>query len=115
MNSYSEMKLLVHSEPGRLHLLPALPTDRLPAGTLAGVRARGGVTVEMLHWNMRMRNVTVHLRAVHAHELVLSCRHAQRSVRPLDLSAEEIDLARVENGWRVALPSDTTVRLRCGV
>ncbi|MHC5057642.1 MAG: glycosyl hydrolase family 95 catalytic domain-containing protein [Planctomycetota bacterium] len=109
------MKLLVHSEPGRLHLLPALPTDRLPTGTLTGIRARGGVTVEMLHWNMRTRNVTVHLRADSAHELVLSCRRPLRAIRPLDLSAEELGLARVENGWRVSLPADASVRLRCGV
>ena len=109
------MKLLVHSEPGRLELLPALPTDRLPTGTAIGIRARGGVTVEMLHWNMQTRNVSVHLRADHAHDLALSCRHALRSVRPLDMSAGDLGLSHEGNGWRIALPAGEVVRLRCGV
>lgn len=109
------MKLLVHSEPGRLELLPALPTDRLLSGTVRGMRARGGVTIEMLHWNMRTRNVTVHLRAAHAHPVVLSCRHRLRSVRPLDLSRDELRISREERGWRIELPADRSVRLRCSV
>jgi hypothetical protein len=109
------MKLLVHSEPGRLTLLPALPTDRLPTGTATGIRARGGVKLEMLHWNMATRSVTVHLRADHAHELALSCRHALRSVRSLDMSGDDLGLSHEENAWRLALPAGEIVRLRCGV
>ena len=40
------LEMLVQSEPGRLHLLPALPTA-WPSGELRGVRARGGLALDV--------------------------------------------------------------------
>ncbi len=42
------LEMLVQSKPGELHLLPALP-QAWPSGELRGVRARGGVELE-LRW-----------------------------------------------------------------
>jgi alpha-L-fucosidase 2 len=39
------LEMLVQSEPGRLHLLPALPAA-WPSGSLRGVLARGGLTLD---------------------------------------------------------------------
>ncbi len=44
------IKMLVASEPGRITLLPALPTA-WPTGTIEGVLCRGQVEVERLHWS----------------------------------------------------------------
>ncbi|MFY1636426.1 glycosyl hydrolase family 95 catalytic domain-containing protein [Solwaraspora sp. WMMB335] len=44
------IEMLIDSQPGRLHLLPAWPAE-LPGGTLRGVTCRGQVTVEELTWD----------------------------------------------------------------
>jgi hypothetical protein len=44
------IEMLVQSQPGRLALLPALPPS-WQAGSIRGVRARGGVIVEELTWD----------------------------------------------------------------
>jgi hypothetical protein len=44
------IKTLVASDPGKLHLLPALP-KAWPTGTIEGVLCRGQIEVRRLHWN----------------------------------------------------------------
>jgi hypothetical protein len=43
------LQMLVASEPGKLHLLPALP-KAWPTGTVEGVLCRGQIEVRRLHW-----------------------------------------------------------------
>lgn len=43
------LEMLIQSEPGRLHLLPALPAA-WSEGKLFGVKARGAITVD-LQWH----------------------------------------------------------------
>jgi alpha-L-fucosidase 2 len=43
------LQMLVASEPGKLHLLPALP-KAWPTGTIEGVLCRGRIEVRRLHW-----------------------------------------------------------------
>ena len=44
------IKMLVDSFPGKVRLLPALPTA-WPKGTIEGVLCRGAITLNLLHWN----------------------------------------------------------------
>jgi alpha-L-fucosidase 2 len=46
------MEMFVQSQNGKLHLLPALPSE-LPSGTIKGLRVRGGFTLTSLSWNNR--------------------------------------------------------------
>ena len=60
------MEMLVHSEPGMIHLLPALPAEHLPTGTIQGVLARDGITIESLAWDMPAGEVALELRSAAA-------------------------------------------------
>ena len=44
------IKALVHSLPGKIQLLPALP-KAWEKGTIEGVLCRGAITINRLHWN----------------------------------------------------------------
>lgn len=44
------IKMLVASGPGRIQLLPALPTA-WPTGTIEGVLCRGQIEIKRLHWD----------------------------------------------------------------
>jgi hypothetical protein len=46
------MEMLVQSKPGYLYLLPALPQDKLPLGTIEGILARGQIRITSLHWDL---------------------------------------------------------------
>ncbi|CAM5257627.1 glycosyl hydrolase family 95 catalytic domain-containing protein [Streptomyces fumanus] len=77
------IEMLVQSTPGRLVLLPALPT-RLPAGELTGVRTRFGATVD-LAWTAG-GTATATLRP--ARTLRVDLR-TPSGAAPLDLTAGE--------------------------
>jgi len=105
------MKMLIHTEPGRIVLLPALPADALARGTLRGVLARGRVVVEELHWNVLRRRVSVRLRSEEAQDVDLSCGIPIRSARSADGEADALGDAT----WRVHVPAGRAVSVVCGV
>ena len=108
------MKMLLHSEPGRLILLPALPADELRYGTLRGAHARGGIVVEELHWNLLLRRICARLRSTTAQEIGVSCGLPLRSVE----TEEGTDHPPEPLGdacWRVRLPAGRPLSLRCSI
>jgi len=64
-------RVIVQSEPGRLELLPALPTA-LPHGTLSGTRACGAITVNRVTWDRKAGTLSAVLTADAAQTLALA-------------------------------------------
>ena len=63
------IKMLVASEPGKIHLLPALPAA-WPSGTIDGPLCRGGIEIRSLQWDAKQIRVT--LSSATAQQLVLA-------------------------------------------
>lgn len=107
------MKMLIHSEPGRLVLLPAVPAEALPRGTLRGVRARGGIAVEELHWDLRARRIFLRVRSAREQAVELTAGPVLRSVKAAD---EPVDVAPLADArWRVRLAAGRDVALECSL
>lgn len=103
------MEMLVFSKPGLLQLLPALPYDKFPRGTVCGVLARGGIIVEQLHWNKRLGRVQATLRSKKAQQIKLRFGVHLRFV-----NAENGRVRKDDDGdWLVDLPADQSLRIEC--
>ncbi len=105
-------EMLVYSEPGLLELLPALPQDKLPSGTLCGLLGRGGITVEMLHWNVKTARVILQLRSDTRQKVRLKSSLRCRQIKPLNDAAEGIEITHDKDGHCVELPANKSVRLQ---
>jgi len=107
-------EMLLYSEPGLIEALPALPQERFARGTLRGLHARGGVTVEELHWNLELGRIFLALRSEREQTLALRFGLNVRTV-DADEAADRTRVSRKEKGiWRVNLPAGRCLRLRCG-
>ena len=109
-------KMLMHSVQGRLELLPALPGDHLNSGTVRGLRARGGITVEVMHWNLLRSRIMIQLLSAKDQTVVLNSRFKIRGIKPGPDSPPKLELSggdRTE--WTVRLPAGKSVRLYCSV
>ena len=74
-------EMLLQSHEGEIHLLPALP-KAWPSGSVTGLRARGGFTVDMTWQDGKLTSATIHSD----HGLPCQIRY-DRHVAPLSLSA----------------------------
>jgi hypothetical protein len=107
-------EMLVYSEPGLVEALPALPQDRFERGTLRGLLARGGVTIEELHWNLAFGRIFLTLRSAREQSLIVRFGLNVRSVEADDPADRKRVMPKDKGSWRVGLPAGRSVRLRCG-
>lgn len=107
------MEMLVFSEPGMIELLPAIPQDRFIRGTLKGVKARGGITVEQLHWNKTLGHVKVTLRSEKAQSIKLRFGIDLRFVNAVDDSDRHRVSYQKKGQWNISLPAGRSVGLNC--
>ncbi|MET9730268.1 RICIN domain-containing protein [Streptomyces sp. NPDC006458] len=70
---------LVHTRPGLLEILPALP-DELARGTIRGVRGRNRILVESLTWDLAARTATVTLVSDITQQISFVCRRGITSL-----------------------------------
>jgi alpha-L-fucosidase 2 len=103
-------RMLVQSQPGTLHLLPAIP-DALPKGTLSGTRARGQIAMDKVAWDMKAGSC----------EAVITADIEQkiRLIMPRDMEVKSIacdgkalaivDQGVAKRGANLVLPKSKTV------
>jgi hypothetical protein len=99
------IKALADSAPGKVRLLPALPTA-WDKGTIEGVLCRGVITLNRLHWNGD--KVEVEMTSEKAQEITL--------VLPRDISAIKAEGTAVADGSnakerKLALPAGRKITL----
>ena len=99
------IKALADSAPGKVRLLPALPTA-WDKGTIEGVLCRGAITINRLHWNGA--KVEVEMTSEKARDITL--------VLPRAISAIKADGTTVADGSnakerKLALPAGRKVSL----
>jgi hypothetical protein len=70
---------LVHTRPGIVELLPALP-DQLTKGSITGVRGRNRVRVDSLTWDLAARTARVTLTSAVTQNITLISRRGMTSI-----------------------------------
>jgi hypothetical protein len=102
------IKMLVASDPGRVRLLPALPSA-WPEGTIEGVLCRGQIEIERLRWDSQA--VDVELRSQKAQTIVLELPFPIR-VASVEQGEAEVAETGQSTQRRVTLPAGESVRLK---
>jgi len=87
--------------------------DRFIRGTLKGVKARGGITVEQLHWNKTLGHVKVILRSEKAQSVKLRFGIDLRFVNAVDDSDRHRVSYQKKGQWNISLPAGRSVGLNC--
>jgi len=107
------MEMLLLSEPGAIEVLPAMPKDKFPRGTIRGMLARGGITVELLSWNLPLGRIHITLRSPQAQKITLRSGIRMRYCHTEDPADKDLLAPQSgRKGWQVELPADRSVALR---
>jgi len=105
--------MLVYSRPCLIELLPAVPQDKFIRGTLRGLRARGGIVIEQLHWNKTLGQVDVTLRSEQAQSVKLRFGIDLRFVNAADPNDRKSVTQDKPGQWTIDLPAGRPVYLNC--
>mgnify|MGYP002624109570 FL=1 len=83
------IQMLVGSDVGEIHLLPALPKE-WPTGTIEGVLCRGAIEIHRLHWTPDKVEVAMTSKDAQTIELILPGREPREIELP---AGEKVELA----------------------
>lgn len=105
------IKMLVASDPGKLHLLPALP-KAWPTGTIEGVLCRGQIEVRRLHWTPEGLECT--LRSGKAQTVLLELPAAISAIT-VEGKGAKVAKSSSTNQRKLTLPEaqEVTVKISC--
>ena len=101
------IKMLVASDPGEVHLLPALPSA-WPSGTIEGVLCRGQIEVERLQW--RKDRIQARLRSAKRQTVALMLPADAERVS-VERGDADVKPAEKAHTWTLALPAGEAVEL----
>ncbi len=99
------IKTLVDSFPGKIRLLPALPSA-WDKGTIEGVLCRGAVVINRLHWHGA--RVEAEMTAKHAREITLVL---PRGIADIQSAGGGVSQGANENERKIFLPAGVKVSL----
>jgi len=101
------IKMLVAAEPGKVELLPALPSA-WPTGTIEGVLCRGQIEVQRLQWSQD--RIQARLRSGRRQTIGLALPTDARQVR-VERGDAKVNPSDRPNAWTLALPAGKAVEL----
>jgi hypothetical protein len=101
------IKMLAASEPGRIQLLPALPTA-WPSGTIEGILCRGQIEIKRLNWDQN--RIDLSLISARDQSIILETPSeiANISVKKGKVLIKEIDN---KNARSITLPANQDIQL----
>jgi alpha-L-fucosidase 2 len=74
------MEMLVFSKPGEIELLPAL-SEKIPFGSIAGVKCRTFAALEHLEWDFRIKKVGARISSLTDQSIKIRYRNGINSVK----------------------------------
>ena len=104
------MEMLVYSKPGVLDLLPGLPPEHLPKGSIEGMLARCAVTIERLAWDIPARTIELRLRSKTEQTVSIGGPWADRRRNPCEEGPQNCAVGP----WRTVAARGTAGRRNCG-
>ncbi|MGW8763669.1 glycosyl hydrolase family 95 catalytic domain-containing protein [Streptomyces sp. NPDC055815] len=102
---------LVHTRPGFLEVLPALP-EEFARGTIRGVRGRNRVLVESLTWDTAVRSATVTLVSDVTQQITFVCR---RGITSLSTTAPVAPSPLGDHARKLSLTAGTRTVVTLGL
>jgi alpha-L-fucosidase 2 len=99
------IKALADSFPGKIRLLPALPTA-WTTGTIEGVLCRGAIELNRLHWNSDL--VEVDMTSKKAREIVLVL---PREISEIKATGAQVSEGATASERKISLPAGAKVSL----
>jgi len=82
-------EMCLYSYDGQLNLLPGIPTDKLPKGTIKGILARKGIVINRLSWDISNKKISLSLVSKTDQTVTLTSRLKLTETPQVNLKAGE--------------------------
>jgi len=89
-------EMCLYSFDGQLNLLPGIPEDKLPQGSIKGILARTGIIIHELSWDIPAKKITLSLTSKTDQTIRLSSRLGITSEKQVTLTAGNARVIQVE-------------------